>query len=574
MSREVKADAAAIRAGARRHDGYETRGNETMPTGRRQDPESNAAHAAPPISRRRLVAAFGAGSLALSLEALFEPFKAQAAPAGTLTWALPAPVNTLDPAYANIQANTVHSLGYEGLLVIGPDGVLRPQLAQSWSQRDLLTYVYTLRRNVKFWDGSPLTADDVVYSLRRIMDPKTASGWAFFYAQVQSVEATGPAEVTIKLKSPDPLFRFVPAMAGARIISRKMGEAHATDYGTTAEATMGTGPYRFTAFAHDQSVSAQRNAGYWGTAPDYTRVDVKFIVDQSTAQLAMRSGQIDGMFYVSLDQIKAWQSTGQARIVSAPGLYVTYFGFDTQVAPWNDVHVRRACAHAIDRAGLVHSVLNGLGKPAAALAMPEQWVGILSQPQAQELYADLDRYKFDLKAAKRELGESSVPNGFTATIAYPDAVKALGLAALNLSQNLSQIGVTLNVKEIPFLQWKTLTAQHQGGINVFFWSATTTDAAEELQLFLDSRFAVSGSFNYANYKNTRVDQLLQLQRQSQDVKVRAQVLGDILKAAAADMPYLPVWYQDIAFAVRSAYRFAGPSAWFKWENWADRVRPS
>jgi peptide/nickel transport system substrate-binding protein len=524
------------------------------------------------ITRRRLLATAATGGMALSLERLLDGAAAYASPAGTLTWALPAPVATLDPAFANIQANTVHSLGYEGLMVLGPEGALHPQLAASWSQPDALTHVYKIRRNVKFWDGSPLTPDDVVYSLRRIMDPKTASGWAFFYAQVQSVEASGPDEVTIKLKAPDPLFRFVPAMAGARVISRKMGEARGADYGTTAEATMGTGPYRFTAFAHDQSVTAQRNPSYWGAAPAYNRVEVKFIVDQSTAQLAMRSGQIDGMFYVSLDQVNAWQSAGQAGVVSAPGLYVVYFGFDTQVAPWNDLHVRRACAHAVDRAGLVHSVLNGRGQPASALAMPQQWVGILTGSQVQDLYTEVDRYHFDLGAAKRELSESSVPNGFSATLVYPDAVKALGLAALNLSQNLGKIGVMLDVREIPFLQWKSLTAQHRGGVNVFFWSATTTDAAEQLQLFLDSRFAVANSFNYANYKNARVDQLLELQRRSQDPKVRAQVLGDILRAAAGDVPYLPVWYQDIAFAVRPAYRFVGPSAWFKWQDWADRVK--
>jgi peptide/nickel transport system substrate-binding protein len=531
------------------------------------------------ISRRHMLAVLSAGGLALSFTDRAEPtapaqnVMAAAGPLpNTLTWVLPAPVNTLDPAYANIQANTVHTLGYESLLLYGSDGALHPQLAESWSQTGLLTYVYKLRHDVKFWDGTPLTPDDVVYSFKRIMDPKTASGWAFFFTRVHSVNVTGPNEVTIKLNEPDPLFRFVPGMAGSRIISKKMGEAHPKDYGTAADFTMGTGPYRFTSFSHDQSVTAERNERYWGGKPRFKTVDVKFIVDQSTAQLAMRSGQIDGIFYVSLDQIKAWQSTGRANVVSAPGLFVAYFSFDTQVPPWNDVHVRRACAHAIDRRGLVHSVLDDRGEPAVALAMPQQWTGLLDSSQVRQLYSGLDRYSFDLKAAKQELAESSVPNGFTATINYPDAVKALGLAALNLSQNLSQIGVTLNVKEIPFLQWKSQTAEHQGGINVFFWSATTTDAAEELQLFLDSQYAVPRSFNYANYKNPQVDQLLRQQRTSRNPGARAQALADILKVAATDLPYLPVWYQDIAMAVKSSYQFDTFSAWFKWQDWPDRIK--
>jgi len=532
----------------------------------------------PAFTRRELLAALGGGGLTLTFGALLAATydvrhaRAAGAPAGTLTWALPAPVNTLDPAFANIQANTVHTLGYESLLVFAPDGTLHPQLAESWAQTGLLTYVYRLRRTVKFWDGTPLTAEDVAYSYNRIRDPKTASGWGFFYTQVDSVKATGPYEVTVKLKAPDPLFRFVPAMAGSRVISRKMGAAHTADYGATAEATMGTGPYRFSAFAHDQSVTAIRNDAYWGPKPLFDRVDVRFIVDQSTAQLAMRSGQIDGIFYVSLDQIPAWQSTGGASIVSAPGLYVAYLSFDTQIAPWNDVHVRRAFAHALDRRGLVHSVLADRGQPASALAMPQQWVGLLNQEQVTQLYAEIDRYPFDLQRAKRELSESSVARGFTATLAYPDAVKPLGVAALSLSQNLSQIGVTLNVKDIPFLQWKSQTAAHQGGINVLFWSATTTDAAEELQLFLDSRYAVVNSFNYANYKNPKIDQLLVEQRTDRDPKLRAQALANILRLTAEDVPYMPIWYQDIAMAVKSTYTFDSFSAWFKWQDWPDRIK--
>ena len=524
-----------------------------------------------------MLAALGTGGFALTLGgvvAALESGRARAASSlpGSLTWALPAPVATLDPAFANIQANTVHTLGYESLLVYAPDGTLHPQLAESWAQTGLLTYVYRLRRNVKFWDGTPLTADDVAYSYNRIRDPKTASGWGFFYTQVDTVKATGPNEVTVKLKAPDPLFRFVPAMAGSRIISQKMGAAHPTDYGATADATMGTGPYRFSAFAHDQSVTAVRNDAYWGPKPQFDRVDVRFIVDQSTAQLAMRSGEIDGIFYVSLDQIPAWQSTASASVISAPGLYVAYLSFDTQTAPWNDVHVRRAVSHALDRRGLVHSVLADRGQPASALAMPQQWVGLLNPGQVTQLYTELDRYPFDMQQAKQELSESSVPKGFTATLAYPDAVAPLGVAALSLSQNLSQIGVTLNVKEIPFLQWKSQTAAHQGGINVLFWSATTTDAAEELQLFLASQYAVVNSFNYANYKNPKIDQLLVEQRTDRDPKVRAQALANILRLAAEDVPYAPIWYQDIAMAVKSADTFDSFSAWFKWQDWPDRIK--
>src|SRR3954469_14536273 len=108
-----------------------------------------------------------------------------------------------------------------------------------------------------FWDGTPLTADDVAFSLDRVRDPATKSGWASFYAAVDSISATGPLEVTAKLKQPDPMFRRVGGFGGARIHSRRSAEAAGPQFGLTAASVQGTGPYRFTGFRSAESITVE-----------------------------------------------------------------------------------------------------------------------------------------------------------------------------------------------------------------------------------------------------------------------------------------------------------------------------
>jgi peptide/nickel transport system substrate-binding protein len=493
-------------------------------------------------------------------------------PIERITWALREAVRTLDPSFANVTHNTVHSLGYEGLLEFAPGGTLIPKLAESWSQPDPLTYVYTLRDGVTFWDGSPLTPDDVAFSLNRVRDPATKSGWASFYAAVESIAATGPREVTAKLKQPDPLFRRVAAFGGARIHSRKAAESAGPQFGTTAQSTMGTGPYRFTGFRPAESISVERYAGYWGDKPAVQQAQINCIVDEATRFLAMRTGQIDGTLTIPLDQADQWQGLTDVTSGFAPALVTFMIMLDTTVPPYDDVHVRRAIAYSIDRAALTKSVLQGHARPAVMLPTPEQWAGLLEESEVKALYDAVNPYSFNLNKAREELAKSLTPKGFRAAATYPDSRQQNGLALQNLSQNLRQIGITLDVKEVPLAQWLNANLQHTGdALKVSSWAATSADAAEMPGTFFDGRFAVPGAFNAANYKNPDVDKLLQKQRSSLDQHERGVILGEIVKMAADDAAYIPVWHEDIGYAIKSRYRYRDFSVWHRWQNWLGRI---
>ncbi len=257
----------------------------------------------------------------------------------------------------------------------------------------------------------------------------------------------------------------------------------------------------------------------------------------------------------------------------APELRTAYVSLDTAAPPFNDLHVRRAIAYALDKNGLVQAVLDGHGQTAPAMPPPEQWGDLLSQAEVKSFYATLPKYSFSLAKAKSELAASAFPNGFTATVPYPDSEPQLGKLVLSLAQNLKQIGVTLKVKQITSAAWFNILFSHPTpmGMQVISWVPDYPDPADAAALIYNSAFATKNSFNTANYKNTRMDALLAKQQGSVSDAVRAAAIKEILRLGAADLPYIPVWYDEIGMALNSKYAYANFGPWYLYTPWAENI---
>lgn len=488
-----------------------------------------------------------------------------------LTWAMPAQIRSLEYTHsADGVSATVISLGCETLVQYDRAGHLRPTLAASFANPDPTTYIYRLRRGVKFWDGTPLTTADVLFSLKRAANEKGGSQIASFFASVKSMTASGTA-VTIKLKEPDPAFRYTPAVT--YIVEKRYWQAHLKTIGGSKALTMCTGPYRFTKYVPDESVEAERYEGYWGRKPGVQNVTVKFIVSDSTRLLAMRSGQIDGTFRIPHDQIDQWKRLPNATIQVAPPQETAYLSFDVASPPWNDIHVRRAVAYALDKAGLVHAVLRGYGSAAPALPPPVQWVNLIDGARVENLYRSLPQYKYNIAKAKAELARSRYKDGFTATLPYPDSRQLLGKAALALSQSLKQIGVTLKVKQITTDAWFNILYSHPKpiGLQIVSWDVDYPDPADAAHFLFDSRFATKNSFNTANYRSSRMDKLLAQQQNARTPATRVRAMSAAVRLAAVDLPYLPIWYQQVAMAVNAKFRYRTFGIWYPYSSWASNI---
>ncbi|MEU1879557.1 ABC transporter substrate-binding protein [Streptosporangium sp. NPDC020072] len=482
--------------------------------------------------------------------------------------ALPSSIGSLDASKeAGIMNYVVALLCQEALVGVGQDGGLQPALAESWERKDPKTYLYRIRSGVTFTDGTPLTADDVVASLDLHARKGSTSAYAYAYANVDEIKADG-STVTITLKEPDASFAWTPSPGTLQITSRKFVETTGENIGTPAGKILGTGPYKVTEFAPDSHVTLERNDAWWGGKVPYRQIRLDFVPEESTRLLAMRGGSVDVALNVPAEQIDQWKAISGVEVRTASDRSLVTLAFNTAKKPWNDVHVRKAVAHAVDREGIVRSVLRGHGQVATTVPDPAQWGGVLDEAQVKDLYARIPQYGFDLAKAKEELALSSVPGGFSDVLTYPSSGPQLGRAALTLAENLKTIGITLEVKEIPLEQWISELGKHDSGVYLGWYFATTGDPSEYVQQLLNGAYAGENGSNIAEYANAEVTGLLDDAKKSTDDAARGKLLGDALVRAAADVPYQPLWWGEAATAFGpkigagefGPYFFVGPWA--------------
>ncbi len=481
----------------------------------------------------------------------------------SVTVALPGSLSSLYVGQeAGILNYYIASIVQEGLVSIDAQGRVQPGLAESWTQTDDVTYVYELRPDAQFQDGTPVTADDVVFSLEEARDEKVSPGLTYYLTNVDTIEKTDDAEVTITLKDPDPAFAANMSTGGAAFItSRAFWEENDGKVGTSKSLLLGTGPYRVTEFVPDSHVTMERVDTWWGELPKVKEIKVTFVPDESTRLLAAQAGDIDVAFNVPLAQSSQWEKLDSMRVdyindLSYVGLY-----FNTSVAPFDDPKVREAIAHAVDRDAYVKSLLRGHGEAATAIMTPESLGKAYDAEAARDKLAAIPQWDFDLEAAKAALAASTKPDGFEAEILTPNTGPQIGSAAQALSQSLADIGITLKVREVPIEEWlASLDASGDHGINVMWYFSTLGDPAEVPSYLL-------GAGNPAAYDNPAVTDLLTKAGATSDPAERVDVLIQAETLQAKDVINVPLWWGQSATAfakdlgIKDYSSFAFISSW-------------
>ena len=230
----------------------------------------------------------------------------------------------------------------------------------------------------------------------------------------------------------------------------------------------------------------------------------------------------------------------------------------------------RAIAYSIDKAGLVRTMLRGYGEPAPTLPPPEQWGDVLPQSQVKAFYRTLPKCTYSLAKAKAELKQWASPDGFKATLPLPDSAQTNGKAALVLSQALKKIGIELTVKEVTTDKWspRSTTTPSPMGPQIVEWGMDYPDPADALHFIYDSTGATKNAFNTTNYRSAKMDQYLAERQKTANQKVRATAIKKALQLASVDLPYVPIWYQDIAMAVDTKLNCRGFGTWYLYTPWA------
>jgi len=342
----------------------------------------------------------------------------------------------------------------EQLLRMDNAGVLHPNLATSYDTSDPHRIVFKIRPDVRFHDGSPMTAEDVAFSIGRHMDPKVASLMSFYFANVERVVATGSHEVTIFLKRPDAQLVFAMSMAVGAVTSRAFVEKHGKAFGSPGVGTMGTGPYRFVNWVKGQSLTVERNDDYWNGAavPRKVKTVTEHVIsDETTLLTALRSGELDAQLaQVSGRGVASLASASNIRQYHAPCGGASILEINVARAPWNDARVRQALSLVIPRQGILDSVYGGQGILVKSITPPTTWS--YARPIFASAYAALPDYTSNTGptpsnvARARKLVSAAGAAGGTASVWV--ATSYDGQVAEAIQAAAAQIGLHLTVNKV------------------------------------------------------------------------------------------------------------------------------
>jgi peptide/nickel transport system substrate-binding protein len=487
------------------------------------------------------------------------------ATANTLRYANQGDLKSLDPYTLNETTTNAH-LGhvYEGLTKRGKDLAIQPGLAERWeTSEDGLTWRFFLRKNVKFHNGNPFTADDVIFSAQRVRAP--GSNFQTRVPTNAEFVKVDDYTVDVKLKSPNPILNY--QWDTWYIMDKEWAEANNTAAPTPASAPTpsysalnanGTGPFRIESHQPGVRTVFKANEGWWDK-PEHNLTEIIFtpIGSDATRVAALLSGEVDVIEPVPLQDIQRVKSSANADVLTGPELRTIFLGFD-QIRdellfsnvkgknPFKDIRVRKAFYYAIDIETIKTRVMRGLSTPSALMIAPE----LVTFEQ------DFTRPKYDAEAAKKLLAEAGYPNGFEVGMDCPNDRyvndEAICQAVVSM---LARVGVKVNLMAQPKAQYFAKVLK-SGNYNTSFyllgWTPGTFDGhnvLHDIQGCRDNPQSSRGETNLGGYCNKKHDELADQVLVENDKAKRDQLMKEAYKIAFDDFAYIPLHQQSLAWGV-------------------------
>ena len=459
---------------------------------------------------------------------------------GTLRVALAKDLVTLDPTFAldNYSQQVIDQV-FDTLVTYAPDGTLRPRLATKWRAISNLEWEFTLRPGVKFHNGREVTADDVVWTMNRMLDPKTKAPRQQLF-MVSVVQKTGQYAVRFLLNRPYAPFLSVLANRQLSILPHeeveRLGDAFARN-------PVGTGPFKFASWQAGEGVALVRNPDYFFGPSPLDRVTFRPVPETAVAQQLLETGDMDVIADVLPDDVARLQRLGLLQIVPGTSYFYALFNLDPARAPivktlgknpFLDKRVREAITMAfpIDRA--LAAVYPGLGPSIRAYGPlpPTNWA---YDPKLKDLAP-----KYDPAGAKRLMAEAGYPNGFQSTILSMNDAARLAMAQI-LQNSIAQIGVKVSIEAPEFGVLLHNANEQTFDIGVFGWGGSP-DPNDFLFPLLDTARRGYGG-NNAYYSNPQVDRLLDRASITTNQSLRKSLYWQVQEIFAQDYVHIPLFFK-------------------------------
>ena len=454
-----------------------------------------------------------------------------------LTIDLTAEPASLDPQVQwNPDSYFVYRNVFDNMLTRDDDGKIAPQVATSWKMIDASTIEFELRDDIRFHDGSKLTSEDVVYSVKRITDPAFKSPQLDQFNKIVAAEAVGPKTVRLKTDGPYPV--LLAQLTKLSIVPK----AHVEKIGKDQfnQSPMGSGAYKFVAIQRGVKVTLARNDAYWGAKGPFATVEFHAVPDPATRIADLRSGKADMIVTINSDLAAELKGDARTKVLSVLSERVAYFQLNSLSGPTTDLGLRQAIAHAIDREAIINGILGGYDKPVTVMLTPAH-VGFV---------AGFKGYAYDPAKAKaliKAAGEKATQpmTLFTSPTFDQRIVQAL-------QQMLIEVGLKINIETSDFAAWlkRAQSSPAEFGAMTFSrWSCGCQDADGVLFPLL------YGKSQWAKSNDPRMDKELEAGRSSVDAADRLQHYKRVHELVEETVPLVPLYQAAILYGARKELRW-------------------
>ncbi|MGQ0662913.1 MAG: ABC transporter substrate-binding protein [Pseudomonadota bacterium] len=485
-----------------------------------------------------------------------------AAEAKPLRWSSQGDILTMDPHAQNEGLNnTVSSYIYESLLTRDKEMKLEPALAVSWSQPEPNRWRFVLRQGVKFHDGAPFTADDVVFTVQRAMAP--TSNFKIYTQGMAEARRVDEHTVDILTSGPNPvLLQQLPEL---RLMNKAWAEKNnATrpqnyvekEETYSARNTNGTGPFMLRSREPDIRTVFAHNPNWWGKREgNVTEIVYQPIKSDATRVAALLTGEIDFVLDPPVQDLERLRRGGNVKVVEGNENRTIFLGFDQArdellysnvkgKNPFKDLRVRQAVYHAIDIEAIKSRIMRGQSRPSGSIIAPQ----VHGFTPENDMRPPLDRAK-----ARQLLAEAGYPSGFEVTLDCPnnryinDEEICLAITAM-----LAQVGIQARLNAMPRATYFPKIQKYDTSFYLLGWGVPTFDALYTLQsLARTVGQGGDGNFNLGKFSNAKFDALVDQIKTEIDQPKRDRLIAEALKIHNAEVAHLPLHHQVIPWAMRA-----------------------
>lgn len=430
---------------------------------------------------------------------------------------------SLDPQNANDGSSTRAGMAiYDRLVERSEDMKLVPGLAENWESKDSTTWIFNLRKGVKFHNGEELKASDVKFTLER---QKKSSKVGFLVSAIDTIETDGDYKVIIKTKEP-----FAPLLSnlahnGSSILNEKAVKAAGEDYG---QKPVGTGPFKLVQWVAGDKMVLERFDEYFGEKAGVKSLVFKTVPEASSRTIGLETGEIDISVDIEPVDKDKIASNPKLRMEETPTLGYAMIWINNEKKPFDNKLVRQAINYAVDKEAIVKSVLYGVGSRA-------------NTPIAPLLFSynkDIKGYEYNVQKAKELLLQAGYPNGFEAKLWVTSANSQIGEV---VQAQLKEIGINIKIESLE--SGAALEKTGKGEHDMYIGSWTTVTADPDYALYPTYHGSQKGpAGNRAFYGNPQVDKLLDLGRKTVDEAERLKYYKEAQKLIVEDAPDVQLYY--------------------------------